>query len=65
MAVGKQRTRRAMAKRVTTTGSGKVMRQKAAHNHRLVPKSKSAKGMSKMRHEVASTDAKNLLKCIF
>ena len=65
MAVGKQRTRRAMAKRVTTTGSGKVMRQKAAHNHRLVPKSKKAKGMSKMQHSLNNTDASNMLKCIF
>lgn len=64
MAAGKQKTRKAVAKRITTTGTGKIMRQKAACQHRLVPKSKKAKGLSKMRHAVHSGDAKNLLKAI-
>lgn len=62
---GKQKTRKAMAKRFKLTGSGRLMRQKAAHNHRLAGKSKRAKGMIKMGHEVARGDAKNIRKGLF
>jgi ribosomal protein L35 len=66
---GKQKTRKSMSKRFTLTnpkkGIGKVMRQKAAHNHRLVPKSKRAKGLAKMNHVVSPGDAKNIRRGIF
>jgi large subunit ribosomal protein L35 len=61
---GKMKTRKAVAKRFTVSGSGKVLREKAAHNHRLVPKSKKAKGLAKMKHQVSKGDAKNVLACM-
>lgn len=64
MPAGKQKTRKAVKKRITVSASGKIMRQKAACQHRLVPKSKKAKGLSKMRHSLPKGDAKNVLKSI-
>ena len=64
MAGGKQKTRKAVAKRFTQSGSGKLMREKAARRHRLVPKSSKAKGMGVMQHEVAKGDAKQMRKAL-
>lgn len=60
MPAGKQKTKKSIAKRFKFSGSGKMMRQKAAHNHRLNPKSKKAKGLAKMNHEVSKGEVKNL-----
>lgn len=60
----KQKTRKAAAKRVKVSGSGKLMTQKAAHGHRLISKSKGQKG--KHAHDIvlASGDAKMLRRAI-
>ena len=42
----KQKTRKAAAKRIKVSGSGKLMTQKAAHGHRLISKSKGQKAKS-------------------
>lgn len=41
--VGKQRSKGAAKKRLRTTGTGKIVMQKAAHNHLLLQKSKRQK----------------------
>ena len=61
---GKQKTNQSMAKRFKTTKT-KILRQKAAHNHRLVPKSKKAKGKAKYLHAITKGDAKNIRKKVF
>lgn len=45
---GKQKTHKGAKKRTKVTGSGKIVMQKAAHNHRLAPKaSRQKKAASK------------------
>lgn len=64
MATGKQKTRKSVSKRIKISGSGKLLRQKAAHNHRLIPKSKKSKGLAKLSHQVSKTNVKNIKRAI-
>lgn len=64
MAVGKQKTRRAVAKRVKVSGTGKLLHEKAGRKHRLVAKSSQAKGKAKSKHVLCSSDVKVLRKAL-
>ena len=57
----KGKVRKSVSKRFRLSGSGKILRQRAAHNHRLIPKSKKSKGLAKIKQGVASGDAKHIL----
>lgn len=59
----KQKTKKAAAKRLRVTGSGKVVMQKAAHGHRLISKSKGQK--AKAAHAIVlSSGEKKMMKRI-
>ena len=64
MAVGKQRTRKSMAKRVVIKGQS-IERDRANHNHRLVPKSKRGKIASRKRDGIAGVDLKAVKRALF
>jgi len=64
MGVGKQKSRRSVAKRIRITGTGKIVMQKSGHKHRLVAKSKRAKGLAKKTHLVFGGDALQLKKAV-
>ena len=57
---GKQKTHSGAKKRTKTTGSGKVMVQKAAHNHRLHPKNDRQLNLGGRRKQVQGKAAKNM-----
>ena len=59
---GRQKTRKSVSKRIKKSGSGRLLRAHANHRHRLVAKSKKAKGKSKYSHAVASGDGKQALR---
>jgi len=58
--VGKLRTSKSARKRVAKTARGKVMVQKAAHSHRLFPKSARQKNLGGRRKMVKGADAKKM-----
>jgi large subunit ribosomal protein L35 len=58
MASGKQKTRKAVAKRFKVSGSGKLLRERAAHNHRLNPKSKRSKTLAGQTFALVKGDKK-------
>jgi large subunit ribosomal protein L35 len=58
----KMKTRRSVAKRFKTTGTGKVKRHKAYRNHLLEKKSPKQKRNLRKSTTVHSTDEKRVLK---
>ncbi|HPO06287.1 MAG TPA: hypothetical protein PLQ36_04215 [Candidatus Gracilibacteria bacterium] len=64
MAVGKQRTRKSMAKRVIIKGDS-LERNRANHNHRLVPKSKRGKLAARKNAGIAGVDLKAIKRALF
>jgi ribosomal protein L35 len=61
MPAGKQKTRKSVSKRFTKS----LKRQKAAHSHRLVPKSKGSKNAYAKKQTVHKSDAKNIKRALF
>ncbi len=58
----KQKTNSSIAKRFyrTKNWKWKLMRAKACHNHRLIPKTKERKVEARKSHSVSGSDAKKL-----
>lgn len=61
MPAGKQKTRKSISKRFTKT----LKRQRAAHSHRLVPKSKGSKNAYAKKQTTHSSDVKNIKRALF
>ncbi len=60
----KLKTNRGAAKRFRTTGSGKIVRQKAYHSHILTKKSPKRKRNLRQGGLIAASDAKKVRRLI-
>ena len=60
----KQKTNKAMSKRVKITGTGKVLRRKASRAHKLTSKSGARKREYTLEHGMAKGDSKNSKKMV-
>lgn len=60
----KMKTRRAVAKRFSATGSGKLKRKRANLRHILEKKSHKAKKRAGKTDYVAAVDEKRMRKCL-
>ena len=60
----KQKTNKAMSKRVNITGTGKVLRRKASRAHKLTSKSGARKREYTLEHGMAKGDSKNAKKMV-
>lgn len=60
----KQKTNKAMSKRVKITGTGKVLRRKASRAHKLTSKSGARKREYTLEHGMANGDSKNAKKMV-
>ena len=60
----KQKTNKAMSKRVKITGTGKVLRRQASRAHKLTSKSGARKREYTLEHGMAKGDSKNAKKMV-
>ena len=60
----KQKTNKAMSKRVKITGTGKVLRRKASRAHKLTSKSGARTREYTLEHGMAKGDSKNAKKMV-
>lgn len=60
----KLKTKKAAAKRFRTTGSGKIKRDKANHEHIATKKGRSRKNRLKKGAYVSAGDRRNVLDCL-
>ena len=60
----KQKTNKAMSKRVKITGTGKVLRRKASRAHKLTSKSGARKREYTLEHGMAKGDSKTAKKMV-
>ena len=60
----KLKTKKAAAKRFRTTGSGKIKRDMANHEHIATKKGRARKNRLKKGAYVSSSDKKNVLDCL-
>lgn len=62
--MAKLKTNRGAAKRFRTTGSGKIVRQKAYHSHILTKKSPKRKRNLRQEGLIAASDTKRVRRLI-
>ena len=60
----KMKTNRAAAKRFSTTGTGRLRRNKAYHSHILTKKSKKRKRGLRIRTDVDATDVRRVRRML-